>query len=57
MATRLDEVLHGSEGAHVVVHHHARGLHACANAVVEYQGNPVLHEFLEVVVLLGVFSL
>ena len=56
-ASRLDEMLHGRESAHVVVNNHARRVHTCANAVVEHEGYTGLHEFLEVVVLLRVLGL
>ena len=55
--TRVDEMRYGIEGSHVVVYDHARGVHSCANAVVEHQRHTHVNELLEVVVLLRVLGL
>ena len=56
-ASCVDEVLHGIEGTHIVVYHHAARVHAGADAVVEHYRHVLVDEVFEVVILLRVLSL
>lgn len=56
-ASRLDQVLGGSKGSGIVIHHHSAGAYLRADAVEEYEGDAVFQHFMEMFVLGGVFGL
>ena len=50
-ASGLDEIFHGRERSHVVVHHHAARVHARADAVEEHKRHVLVYQVGKVVVL------
>ena len=57
LAARLDEMRNCLERALVVVDHHAAGIDAHANAIVEHERHTILEQIDEVPILLGVLGL
>ena len=56
-APRLYQMVHGSKGTLVVVHHYAAGIHSRADAVVEHDGHAPLDELLEMLIVSTVLGL
>ena len=57
LATRLNEMSHRIEGAHIVVHHYPTRIHARTYSIIEDQGDTRLHQTLEMVVTMGILRL
>ena len=57
LATRINQVRHGIEGTHIIIDHHATGIHTSTDAVVEHQGDACVDQFLKVVVILRILRL
>ena len=56
-AALLDEVVHRIIGTHIVIDHHATGVHPRTDTIVEHQGHPRADQFQEMVVLFRVLRL
>ena len=57
LAAGFDEMCYGSVCTHIVIHHHAAGIHSSTDTVVEYQWHALVDEPLEMVVLGSVLGL
>ena len=57
LATSVDEMGHGSKGTHIVVHHHTGAVHARTDSIIEDERHAIVHQLLEVGILLGVLRL
>ena len=57
LATRLNEMGHCIEGAHIVVHHYPTRIHARTYSIIEDQGDTRLHQTLEMIVPMGILRL
>ena len=57
LASGLNEMGDGVVCALIVVHHHAVGIHTCADAVVEHQWHSALQQLVEVVILGSILGL
>lgn len=56
LTARINEMSHGGEGAHVVIHHHSGAVDARTYSIIEDQRHAIVHQLLEVSILLGVFA-
>ena len=57
LAAGLDEVAHSIEGTHIVVDHHAAGIDARADTVVEHQGHATVDQPLEMAIVARILGL
>ena len=57
LATRLDEIGYGIIGTHIVIDHHTAGIHTCTDAIIEYQRDTCVDQFLVMGIVLGVLGL
>ena len=57
LAARLYQVRHGIVSSHIVVDNHTTGIHARTYSIIEHQRHTLVHQSLEVVILLRVLGL
>ena len=57
LAARINHVGNGSKGTHIVIYHHSRAVHARTYSIIEDERHPILQQFFEMVILLGILRL
>ena len=57
LAARINEMGHGGEGTHVVIHHHSGAVHPRTDSIDKDERHAIVHQLLEMVILLGILRL
>ena len=57
LAARINHVGNGSKGTHIVIYHHSRAVHARTYSIIEDERHPILQQFFEMIILLGILRL
>ena len=57
LASGIYQMSDGSESSHIVIYNYTRTIHACTYSIIEYERYTIIHQFLEMIILLGVLGL